>query len=108
MTTNPATPRPSINQEAVRDHFHTALRRRTPVAIWTALADIPVLLAEVARLALLLTWTRLNLANLLAAARATLAAQRDGEADPFAYLRDEVADHDPLPAPTSDPEAGAR
>ena len=99
---NPNAPRPSIDQEAVRDHFHTALHRRTPSAIWTALADVPVLLAEVSRLAILLTWTRLKFANLLAAARATLAAQHDGEPDPLSYLRDELADHEPLPRDAED------
>ena len=35
---------------------------------------------------------RLDRANLLAAIRAALAAARDGEADPLAYLRDELDD----------------
>ena len=94
--TPPTTPRPTIDQEAVRNHFHAAIRTRTPAAFWTALADIPVLLAELARLALLLTWARLHFANLLAAARATLAAHHDGEPDPLSYLRDQVAEHDPI------------
>ena len=34
--------------------------------------------------------TRLDRANLLAAARATIAAHHDGEPDPLAYLRDEL------------------
>jgi hypothetical protein len=54
-------------------------------------ADLPVVLAEVQRLRRLLAWTRIEHANLLAAARATLAAQSDGEEDPLYYLRDEVA-----------------
>jgi hypothetical protein len=87
------TPRPSIDQEAIRHHFHAALRTRTPAACWTAITDIPVLLAEIARLALLLTWSRLHFANLLAAARATLAAHHEGEDDPLSYLRDEVDQH---------------
>ena len=91
--TPPNGPRPTIDQEAVRHHFHAAIRTRTPAAVWAALADIPVLLAEVARLALLLTWARLHFANLLAAARASLAAHHDGEPDPLSYLRDEVAEH---------------
>ncbi|MGH3702264.1 MAG: hypothetical protein ACRDRU_29670 [Pseudonocardiaceae bacterium] len=36
-------------------------------------------------------------ANLLAAARATIAATRDGEADSMYYLRDELDAHDQLP-----------
>jgi hypothetical protein len=31
--------------------LHAAQHRRTPVAIWTAVADIPVMLAEIRRLA---------------------------------------------------------
>ena len=36
-------------------------------------------------------------ANLLAAARATVAADHDGEANPLAYLRDELDAHGQLP-----------
>jgi hypothetical protein len=46
----------------------------------------------VARLTAELAATRLDRANLLAAIRATLAASADGEADPLAYLRDELSD----------------
>jgi hypothetical protein len=35
----------------------------------------------------------LRYANLLAAARATLATARDREADPLSYLEDELTDH---------------
>jgi len=55
-----------------------------------ALGDIPVLVNEVARLTAELKEARLDLADLLAAARATLAACADGEADPLWYLRDEL------------------
>ncbi|MGC9666851.1 hypothetical protein ACNTMW_09885 [Planosporangium sp. 12N6] len=95
MTSTPKAPHPTLDEEAVRHHLRTALDRRTPLAIWTAVADIPVLLAEVERLASLLTWARTEFANLLAAAYATLAAERDGEADPLSYLRDEVSAHAP-------------
>jgi hypothetical protein len=37
-----------------------------------------------------------HFANLLAAARATLAADHDGEDDPLSYLRDEVDQHQPI------------
>ena len=74
----------------------TALDRRTPLAIWTALADIPPLLAEIGRLRELLTYARTELANLLAAGRATLAAERDGDPDPLSYLRDDVANQTTL------------
>lgn len=91
MTTIPNASRPVLDQEAIWTHIRTALEARTPYAMWTSLADVPVLLAEVDRLSLLLARTRTDVANLLAAARATLAADRGGEADPLFYLRDEVA-----------------
>jgi hypothetical protein len=58
--------------------------------ITTALADTAHLASEVARLSAELRAARLDRANLLAAMRATLAAQADGEADPLSYLRDEL------------------
>jgi non-ribosomal peptide synthetase component F len=63
-----------------------------------ALADTPALSAEVRRLSRELQTTRLDRANLLAAIQATLAAYADGEADPLAYLRDEL-DARQAPAP---------
>ena len=56
----------------------------------TALADNLTLSAEVTRLNAKLTATRLDRANLLAAMRATIAAQADGEPDSLSYLRDEL------------------
>ena len=56
----------------------------------TALADALDLAAEVARLSADLATARLDYANALAAMRATLAAQSDGETDPLYYLRDEL------------------
>ena len=68
-------------------------RRRWP-EMWrhieTALADARDLAAEVARLSAELAAARLDRANALAAMRATIAAQRDGETDPLYYLRDEL------------------
>jgi hypothetical protein len=55
-----------------------------------ALADVPVLVAELRRVRAELEAVRLDRANLLAAIRATLAANADGESDPLAYLRDEL------------------
>lgn len=49
----------------------------------TALADTAELCAE-------LTGLRRHLANLAAAARATLAAHDEDETDPLSYLRDEL------------------
>jgi hypothetical protein len=55
-----------------------------------ALADVPLLAAEVTRLSDQVQETRLDRANLLAAAQATIAAHHDGEPDPLSYLTDEL------------------
>lgn len=86
--------RPTLDLEAVRNHVRTALRYRTPAAVWTAIADIPLLLTELDRAATRIANARTDFANLLAATRATLAADDEGEPDPLYYLRDEVAAHD--------------
>jgi predicted DNA-binding ribbon-helix-helix protein len=52
---------------------------------------------EVIRLRAELDDTRLDRANLLAAARATIGAYLDGESDPLCYLRDELAVRGQLP-----------
>ncbi|MEV4535386.1 hypothetical protein AB0J82_16300 [Asanoa sp. NPDC049518] len=93
--TTPYVPRPTVDPEAITAHLHAARTRLTPTQIWTAIADIPVLLAELDRLASLLSRARWDFADLLAAARATLDADKDGDADPLAYLRDQVAEHKP-------------
>ena len=95
MTTRNA-PRPTLDQEAVRLHFRNALRYRTPAAMWAAIADVPVLLAELDRALMLATEARTECANLLAACRASLAAAEDNEIDPLDLLRDEVAQQEPL------------
>ena len=58
--------------------------------IETALADSRDLAAEVARLSAELAAARLDRANAIAAMRAAIGAQRDGEPDPLYYLRDEL------------------
>jgi hypothetical protein len=58
--------------------------------ISAALADAGGLAAEAGRLSAELRAARLDRANLLAAIRATLAAERDVEPDPLFYLRDEL------------------
>ncbi len=63
-----------------------------------ALDDALALSAEVTRLSTELQQTRLDRANLLAAIRATLAAQADGEPDPTSYLRDELDAPETLPS----------
>jgi hypothetical protein len=49
----------------------------------------------VARLSGELAAARLESANRLAAMRAALAADADGEPDPLAYLRDEIGNYPP-------------
>jgi hypothetical protein len=56
----------------------------------TALTDTPALSAAITRLRTELAGARLDLANLAAAALATLAAHYEGEPDPLSYLRDEL------------------
>jgi hypothetical protein len=81
--------------------FLTELSSATPhlSGLWLifdqALADAPALIAETARL-------RSDLADLLAAARATLTADHDEEPDPLYYLRDELTAHGQLPPDIGD------
>jgi hypothetical protein len=56
-----------------------------------ALADTRNLATEVTRLSAELAAVRLWHANALAAMRATIGAQRDGEPDPLYYIRDELS-----------------
>ena len=58
--------------------------------IEAALADARDLATEVTRLSAELAAARLWHANALAAMRATIGAQRDGELDPLYYIRDEL------------------
>jgi hypothetical protein len=64
-----------------------------------ALADIPAVLADLGRVRAELEAVRLDRANLLAAIRAALAADDEGEPDPMGYLRDEINAAD-IPAAT--------
>lgn len=57
-----------------------------------AVADMADLLVEVTRLYAAVLTTRRRSANRLAAIRATLSAERDGEPNPLDYLRDELAE----------------
>lgn len=59
----------------------------------SALADVPAVLAELRQARAELEAVRLERANLLAAMRATIGAQADGEPDPLYYLRDELDAH---------------
>lgn len=75
----------------------------TLAGIWrlvdAALADLPPLLADLRRARAELQEVRLDRANLLAAIRATLAADAEGEPDALGYLRDEL-DSTATPAST--------
>lgn len=64
----------------------------------TALADLPAALADLGRARAELEAVRLDRANLLAAIRAALAADTEGEPNPLGYLRDEL---DTTEAPAS-------
>ena len=69
--------------------------------IETALADSRDLVAEVARLSAGLAVARLDHANAIAAMRAAIGAERDGEPDPLYFLRDELEASQNIPeAPT--------
>jgi hypothetical protein len=72
--------------------FATAAPTLSPAwqAIQTALADSRDLAAEITRLSEHLAAALLDHANALAAMRAAIGAQRDGETDPLYYLRDEL------------------
>jgi hypothetical protein len=56
----------------------------------SALTDAPAMLADLARAHAELQTVRLDRANLLAAIRACLAADTEGEPDPLGYLRAEL------------------
>ncbi|MBO3752102.1 hypothetical protein J5X84_39075 [Streptosporangiaceae bacterium NEAU-GS5] len=92
-------------QEARRHYLHTVHRLathpallsllrgiETGSAVLSALDFIPALCDEASRLRSLLARVRRDHANLIAAARATLAAAHEGEPDPLYYLRDELSD----------------
>jgi hypothetical protein len=62
-----------------------------------ALDTIPLPCAEIGRMRVRLAHTLADLYNLIAAARATLGADVDGEPDPLYYLRDELDAQGQLP-----------
>lgn len=97
-----SAPEPGVSLHAIyarNDHARqiiTEFASAMPIApeareqLEHALADVPAMGAVIARLAAELADTRMDRANLLAAMRATIAAQEDGEPDPLYYLRDEL------------------
>jgi hypothetical protein len=79
--------------------------------------DLSALREEITHLRHALADLRLTYANLLAATRAAVAAELDGEPDPIAYLRFELPDHpadriwshpDAVPGPGHDVCGGGR
>jgi hypothetical protein len=68
-------------------------------AIAAALDDIPGLCRDVQQLRALVALASRDHANLIAAARCSLIADREGEPDPLWYLRDELAERGQSPRP---------
>ncbi|HVB46073.1 MAG TPA: hypothetical protein VNF47_25655 [Streptosporangiaceae bacterium] len=94
-----ATTADTLREAATRHHRITErltelLLADDPADIWlyldTVLGDIPALAGMISRQGTDLAAARLHRANLAAAALAVLAATREGEPDPMAYLRDEL------------------
>ena len=83
--------------DAIRTRRRRAVDGATVAALTASAADVPILLSEVERLGALLLAIRLAHANLRAAVRAALSAAHDGEADPLAYLADELYGEWPIP-----------
>jgi hypothetical protein len=78
----------TIALELARMYICARCRR----AVTPLIDNITQLAEEITRLHDALIAERLTSANLLAAIRAALGAAADGEADPLAYLRDELPD----------------
>ena len=90
------TPPLNIDPEQVKRHLRdlaaTELCHRCERAATDAISDIAKLLIQVYSLRDALVAERLRAANLEAAIRAAIGAHTDGEAEPIAYLRDELPD----------------
>ncbi len=110
ITTTDHTQDPIVDLQEAATRNHAARRIIAGLAtalptlaeIWqqleAALADTPALATEITRFRAELADTRLDRANLLAAARTVITAHLDGEPDPVSYLRDELAARGQLPA----------
>jgi hypothetical protein len=93
-TTEPAN-HPDTDLQEVANRHDSATAAMAKLA--RALDTIPLLCTEINRLRHRLADTLKDLHNLLAAARATLSANTDGEPDPLYYLRDELQAQGQLP-----------
>jgi hypothetical protein len=93
---NPRRPSRITTRNDIARDIITGFAAVTPTltGIWRlldqALGDLPAVLADLGRVQAELEAVRLDRANLLAAIRATLAADGEGEPDPLGYLRDEI------------------
>lgn len=76
----------------LRDLSYASLCGNCQLAASRAVSDIARLIVQIYELYAALAAERLRSANLEAAIRAALGAYDDGEADPLAYLRDEIPD----------------
>jgi hypothetical protein len=87
----------AISRNSHARHIVTGFSRATPTltVLWRhidqSLSDVPILTTEINRLNGQLRAVRLERANLAAAGRAALAADRDGDPDPLSFLRAELA-----------------
>jgi hypothetical protein len=90
---DPHLPTLGVDLDAISVRYWAVHSTRTPAQLRAALvasvADVPPLVSEVDELWARLVRSRRRYADLLAAARATLAADGDGEPDALWYVRDE-------------------
>jgi hypothetical protein len=98
-------PRTTATEPLAVAELNLIERRMSAVGLFTAHAytDMGRLIAEVRRLRHARAIETAEHAELLAAARAALAAETDREADPLGYLRDLLTAHGQLPAPGQNP-----
>ncbi len=96
MTETRHMPKLTIDLKAITAHLDAFAGMDScphcDAALTALVGDIAHLLTEITWLYSALLDTRIQSANLRAAMRATLHAESDGETDPLAYLRDELAD----------------
>jgi hypothetical protein len=95
VTTTEPVNYPDTDLQEVASRHDSAIAATAKLA--RALDTIPLLCAEISRLRRRLASTLKDLHNLIAAARAALSANADGESDPFFYLRDELQAQGQLP-----------